>query len=358
MKWKLYPATELHGYADRWQALNHSATDSPVLHPDFVLPLLDKFGNGQEILGLYGEESSPEAMVLLSPKGHGVWQSFQPSQAPVALWVAARSVAFDTSLRALIASLPGFPLLTGITQLDPSFYARPADTGRLTTIDYIRTARIPVSGTFDEYWSARGKNLRHNMKRQRNRLQKENVSMRLVTLTRPEDVPAGLAAYSRLETAGWKAAHGTAIGMDNAQGRYYVDMLQRFCARADGRIYQYWYNDQLVATDLCIRHNGVLVILKTTYDETQDTSSPALLMRQDTFHQIFEEGGVHSIEFYGPVMDWHTKWAEDIRTLYHVNFYRWPLLAGLHRARLRRNRPESERPTASGEPAVAREPGS
>jgi len=63
-----------------------------------------------------------------------------------------------------------------------------------------------------------------------------------------------------------------------------------------------------------------LIILKTTYDETITTSSPAMLMRQDAFEFIFSNQLVEKIEFYGKVMDWHTKWSEEIRILYHINY--------------------------------------
>lgn len=49
-------------------------------------------------------------------------------------------------------------------------------------------------------------------------------------------------------------------------------------------------------------------------------------MRQEAFRKLFEEGQIRRIEFYGRVMDWHTRWSDDVRTMYHVNYYRWPFL--------------------------------
>lgn len=28
-------------------------------------------------------------------------------------------------------------------------------------------------------------------------------------------------------------------------------------------------------------------------------------------------------------MEWHTRWTEEMRTLYHVNYYRWPSLRAI-----------------------------
>lgn len=331
MHWTLLPAAAFARYRDTWQALNARAADSALLHPDFIEPLLAHFGFGGEMLAVCRDAGEPVAMTLVQKRRPGSWETFQPSQAPLGPWVSLPSLAWERSLPALLQSLPGFPMLVGVTQQDPDFYGRPNGVGRLRTLDYIQTARITVAGSFDDYWARRGKNLRHNMKRQRNRLSKEGVATRLELLTNADAVRGAIADYGRLESAGWKSELGTAIHLDNPQGRYYTAVLENF-ARTDGlRIYRYWFGDQLVATDLCVLRNGVLTILKTTYDEKHTTSSPAFLMRQEAFTRLFDERAVRRIEFYGKLMDWHTKWSDEVRTLYHVNCYRFAWVARLVR---------------------------
>ncbi len=89
-----------------------------------------------------------------------------------------------------------------------------------------------------------------------------------------------------------------------------------------GRIFRYLFGDQVVAMDLCIERAGVLVVLKTTYDETVKVVSPATLMRHEILESLFEEGRLARVEFYGKAMEWHTRWTSEVRTLYHVNRYR------------------------------------
>ncbi len=67
-------------------------------------------------------------------------------------------------------------------------------------------------------------------------------------------------------------------------------------------------------------------MLKTTYDESYKALSPSSLLREDAFRRIFAEGRVKRIEFYGRVMEWHTRWTDRKRVLYHANYYRWPFL--------------------------------
>jgi CelD/BcsL family acetyltransferase involved in cellulose biosynthesis len=333
MNWTFYPARVFPELQSRWQSLNHDSVASPLLREQFVLPLLTEFGSGNELLACCEHNDEVHAMAILTPRGRGVWETFQPSQAPIGMWLQRTEADYSQLLAALTRKLPGFPLMLGVTQQDPQLFPRPKDEASLKTLDYIQTAKVTLQGSFDDYWSARGKNLRHNMKKQRNKLEKEGVNTRLQLSTAPGDVSQAIADYGKLESSGWKAQLGTAIHPGNAQGRFYQTMLEAFCRRGAGRIYRYWYNDSIVAMDLCIEGDGTLIILKTTYDESiKDGTSPAFLLRQEQFKELFDEAGLRSVEFYGKVMEWHLKWTEEVRTMYHVNHYRFAVLPLLHNA--------------------------
>jgi hypothetical protein len=137
-----------------------------------------------------------------------------------------------------------------------------------------------------------------------------------------------------LEGAGWKGADGTAIAPDNAQGRFYRAMLESYCAQGRGRIYRYRFGDKVVAMDLCIHDDTVLVILKTAYDESYKSVSPSTLMRHQQFQLLFEEQKFRRIEFFGKVMEWHTRWTATNRTIYHATAYRWAWLKQLQGRRI------------------------
>lgn len=331
MSWSFCHVGEFAQHQDAWLHINQQSANSPMLDPDLIAPLIGQFASGREILAVYSPGGAPpRAMAVLTRRAWGAWETFQPSQAPLGAWVMEPSLDVRQLMVDLLRALPGFSVVIGVTQQDPDLIPRPEDSGCLKTLDYIETARIVTASGFEDFWAARGKNLRHNMKRQRNRLEKDGIVTRLETLTRPDDVRVAVENYGRLESAGWKNALGTAIHPSNRQGRFYTETLERFAATGDARMYQYWYNDRLVAMDLCVVRYGTLVILKTTYDEGQTTSSPALLMRQESIKRIFDDSKVSRIEFYGKLMDWHTKWSTDIRTLYHLNHYRWPIVPRLN----------------------------
>lgn len=113
------------------------------------------------------------------------------------------------------------------------------------------------------------------------------------------------------------------------QGRFYQELLETHYQNGTGRIYQLMFNDRIATMDLCVQRDGVIVILKTTSDESAAEYSPAMLMHQELFQALFESGEFQRIEFYGKVMDWHLRWTEDKRTMYHTNYYRWAWLKKL-----------------------------
>ena len=330
MKWTVTGARDFSAMSGPWDALRTRSAATPLLAHDFVAPLLTEFGTGAELLATCEHEGRTVAMALLVRSSRFSWSTFQPPQAPLGLWLQERGIAPDALLDNLLPALPGMALVMGLTQCDPSLLPRPAPGARMRTADYIDTARITLSGGFDPYWEGRGKNLRANLKKQRNRLARDGVALRLQVSREARDVAVAVAQYGRLESAGWKAGGGSAVGAD-AQERYYRTMLEAFCRRGAGCIYRYWFGEQLVAVDLCIEDGEQIIVLKTTYDESVASGlSPALLMREEALRCLFDEPRLERLEFYGRVMEWHTRWTDEVRTLYHVNYYRWGALAHLH----------------------------
>ena len=338
-RWTLHPAADFADFSADWDALVREAAMPPALAPGFVAPLLASFGDPRALLACCregrGADAPPVAMGVFIPAEHGRgWSTLQPPQAPLGLWLQRPGQDTEVLLRGLLRALPGWPAVVALTQLDPDLVARPPDAGSVRTLDYIDTARVTLQGSFEDYWATRGKNLRANLKKQRTRLARDGIALRLEAVREPSAMAAAVADYAGLEAAGWKAGGGTAVAPGDAQSRFYGAMLDAFARQGGACVYRYWYGERLAAMDLCIEDaQGCLIVLKTTYDEAvADGTSPALLMREEATRALFEAGHYRRIEFYGRVMEWHLRWTQEIRRLYHVNYYRWPLLARAHAA--------------------------
>ena len=334
--WKNLPALALQQDSkllQQWDALNAARGGLPFLTGEAVVTALKVFGNSSERLLIADDGAKPVAMFVLVPAGRFRWRTFQPSQVPLGAWVADSGATLQDLARSLMRGPLGLCLVLSITQIDPHVAARAADTPSSQSSDYIDTGWIDIEGSFDDYWSARGKNLRQNMRKQRAKLLADGVALHMQVLRGHADMAPAIARYGSLESTGWKAKEGTAIHPDNAQGRYYRELLEHASLRGEAVVYQYQFGDQVVAMNLCLLHQGTLVVLKTTYDETIKSFSPAFLLREEELQTIFKEGEIKRMEYFGRLMDWHTKLTDKKRTIYHLTLYRWPLLKKLAEAR-------------------------
>lgn len=351
--WQIIPATEFASIARQWDALNDQAGSIPFLRSAFLQAALTHFGEGGELVANDRDHGSITSALILRPNGPGRWHAFQPSQLPLGPFLkAAGPSLYEESLSGLFRALPGFPLLIEVTQLDPISAPRPEDSGTASTIDYIQTAWVEINGDFESFWSDRGKNLRDNVRKSTKKLTSEGIAARLEQVTDPAQMRSAIEDYAKLETAGWKRSIGTAVSMETAQGRFYVDMMEKMASLDQARAYRYFFNESVVAMDLCVEYRDTMVVLKTAYDESFSKLSPATLMREQIFRHLFAEGRIRRVEFYGPLMEWHTRWTERSRTLYHVNLFRNGAIkrfAALARTGLRRGKPAALEGVATDE---------
>lgn len=335
MNWQFHPAlSSFAAVKNDWDYLNRSRSNHILLDAGFVEPLLQCFGTNKVLLGTGGDPASL-GMALFVQKKTGVWETFQPSQAPLGMIVLGPSATAQESVRAIAGALPGYALQLSFLQQDPDFPSVPLSQDSpdcaCERTEYIQTARITLEGTFEEYWKRRGGNLRHNLARRRRRMTEKGFVAQLVEIRDPAAVAGAICSYGDLESRGWKGKDGTAVSKDNVQGRFYRHVFEHFAALGEAVIFQLHLNGKVAASDLCLLRGGMMVVLKTAYDEEMNDFSPALLMREEILKRAFESQSVRTVEFYGRVMEWHTKWSEEVRTLYHFNCFRHSWVPGLRK---------------------------
>jgi GNAT acetyltransferase-like protein len=326
MTWKFEPAgSAFQDFHREWDALNHRRTGHILLDSTFVTIALRNFGNGHVLLA-FNDDVARGGMALVVKKKTGVWETFQPAQAPIGLILLGYTDESGEGLQQLTRKLPGYALQFSALQQDPECSSFPPTLGNcaIETMEYISTARITVRGSFDDYWKTRGSNLRHNLSRRRRRMAEKGYALELAERRSSGEVANAIIEYGRLEETGWKGREGTAVSDNNDQGRFYRDLFEACCDRGEAVIYQLLLNGKVVASDLCLIRDGMMVVLKTAYDESLNEFSPALLMREEIMKVLFKDPQMRVVEFYGRVMEWHTRWTDEIRALYHVNCPRSP----------------------------------
>ncbi len=325
--WKFFNGQEVfRNYRQQWDDLNSKIDNHVLLDSKFWEALLHQFSNEKTLLGVCDSHEFP-GMALVESDGLGMWSTFQPSQAPIGPILLGNSENIEGQLKEILRGLPGYALGIGITQQDPSF-------GYLNTIeahdavemkDYVTTSRISVREDFEQYWNARGNDLRTNVRKRLRRLEREGFSVFLDIHSVPEEMGRCLQQYGDLEETGWKGRNGTAVTTTNTQGRFYKRMLESFCQTNEAEIYSLRFNDNTVAQKICLRRNGMVVFLKMAYDEHYKHLSPGYLLQYEILQRLFNDKDIDSVETYGRVNEgWTDKWTNDFRTMYHLNFFRHP----------------------------------
>lgn len=327
MKWTLHRAqTTFESHRALWDDLNRRSSDSVLLESRFVATLLRYFGNEKIYLAVHGDPARP-ALALVEQRRFGAWQTFQPSQSPLGMIVVADSDNAAALMRSLIRSLPGFVLECTILQQDPfvSSFASAQESGTVEVQKYIETARVTIQGTFQEYWKSRGREVVENVTKKLRRLERDGIRLELQVVRDPGAIEAAIREYGRLESTGWKGKAGTAVEGDNEQGQFYRDLLLAYSQDGHGAVYQLQFNGRTVASKLTIDRNGMIVFLKTAYDEEFKNLSPGYLLQYEMLKSIFEGGVYQSVEFYGRVLvGWTDRWSSEMRSMFHVTFYRQP----------------------------------
>jgi hypothetical protein len=337
LKWEILPASHFDRLAGAWDALAASGGYPAFMESPFMRPALAQLLQGKHRLAAGYDAGQLAAAGILVKVGMGRWSTFQPSQLPLGAWLMAPGVDLESALGSLCRALPGPVARITLTQQDPQTHPRLQDSRTLQTLDYISTAWVDVRGSFEEFWEARGKNLRQNLRKQRRKIEGEAHALTVDVATEPERVAALFSDYATLESSGWKSQQGTAVSAASAQGRFYASTLQNFAACGRAICLALRLDGAPIAVDLCVRSADSIVILKTTYDEARKALSPGQLLHEEAFRHFFALPGLRRVEFFGRVMEWHTRWTESSRTLFHVNFYRWGALQSLHsRVRARR----------------------
>jgi hypothetical protein len=140
-----------------------------------------------------------------------------------------------------------------------------------------------------------------------------------------------LREYAVIEAAGWKAAGGSAVAPESRQEAFYREVLERFCERGQGAIHSLRLNGRTIACDLCIGSDDTVVLLKTTYDQGVKGFSPGLLLHEEILKAAHDSGTVRALECYGRVLQWHRKFTEDVRTMYHLSLFRYRWVAAARR---------------------------
>lgn len=324
MSWAIHTLDELDDFAGEWTRICADYYQAhPLLDLKCLRPLLEHFADNKVFIAVDRDERSIQSLLIVQRKRWGVWETFSPAQLPVCPAVTRRTTNWHRAWRDLLHALPGYAGMLAALRYDPLYYPKLASSDdRLDIVEYVTTMSVRVDGDFDAYWKSRKRKLRDNVSRYFRRMHAEQLEYRFEEVIERKSVVGATTEYGNLESAGWKGRQGTALHSGNVQGRFYSYALANFAEEAKARVFRLFANDELVASRLAIMQNGILVFLKTTYDERFARFAPGRLLLYLVLERLFEMSTVRTAEFYTNANRDLLQWSTDSRPTCHVNLYR------------------------------------
>jgi hypothetical protein len=314
-------------YRTHWQQLNFRyCGDHPLLDIRFVGLLLEYFGSDDVFLAVYQEGEDVTSLLLVRSERRGMWNTFLPSQAPIGPILLGDNVGYS-ALRSLFSALPGYAWGLGLACQDSDYaiQMQPIDYRHMLTVPYWNTMQVRLEGSFDAFWGQRSKNLRKNICRYLRRAEQAGLTPRMEVVQDEGAVGEAVDRYGDLESRGWKSRLGTALHRNNLQGQFYRRVMEEF-ARGDGAaVWNLYLGDRLASSRLTISGSGMTVILKTTFDEALTRYAPGRLLLYLLLEHAFRESKGGTIEFYTNATQDQLAWCTSSRSIYHINYYRYPL---------------------------------
>lgn len=321
MSWQVYLHKEYPGdlWKD-WDELNvryHNA--NPVLSSDF-LSLLCHYIKPELFVAVSNNASGIQALILLEKCKLGSWRVFKPSQVTLACILVSPTA--ELNLTRLFSALPGTANRIDFISLDPAEHASVIASQVAKELTQKATnIRVNVDAGFEHYWESRPKKLKANIKRYYNRLQTEHGEMAFRYITSIKSVQEATDRYGMLESRGWKGLKGTALHPSNYQGQFYREFLSSQANKSSALVIEMYVKEKLIASRLCCFNNGLLIALKTAFDEDFKRYAVGRLLLKELIQWSFNNPEVKLIDFYTNATSEQLEWSTEQRPMFDSSQY-------------------------------------
>lgn len=330
MGWKSAPAIDsFRDHEADWDALNNKYADgNPYFDSCFVGPLIECFATKDDHLWVHTTGGAIDGACVLSKQKAGKSALFVPSQ----VQIAPLLVANDEMLTELVRQVSPTSLAIDVPCQDPLFTPIGVEKASLPVVrqDHAYTICVNVDGTFNDYWTSRSKNLRSSVGRRRKKAEKDGIEVSFVHRTSSSEMTDAVDRFGEMETRSWKGEAGTAVHASNVQGKFYASVMKRFSEKGKASIFELYFNDEVVAIELGILSDRMVVLLKTTFDNQWSKYSPGRLLLHELLNEEFRLKRAPVVEFYTNADGNERSWASEGRWVFNATVFRSSAILGLY----------------------------
>jgi CelD/BcsL family acetyltransferase involved in cellulose biosynthesis len=182
------------------------------------------------------------------------------------------------------------------------------------------TPWIPLDASWTEPESHLNSRRRSDLRRARRTAEKAGRLEIDITAPRPADVEALIEEAFRVEAAGWKGAHGTALATDPVRGAFFHRYAQAASERGILRMCFLRIGGRAAAAQIAVDNGLQFSLLRAGYDEEFARCSPGMLLTAESMRWAARRG-LRSYEFNGEVEPWTEVWGAGERPCCSIRAY-------------------------------------
>jgi CelD/BcsL family acetyltransferase involved in cellulose biosynthesis len=179
---------------------------------------------------------------------------------------------------------------------------------------------------FEEYKRILSKNFRGNLRKALNKLN-ARTGVQYVCRQEKAEAEIALSRFVELEAAGWKGKVGGAIAQRPQLNRYYLSLINCFDREPTARceINELWVEDLLASSQICLRLDDTVYVLKVAYREDFANLAPGNLLLAWLINRSAVNDGVRFVNLVSDT-EWHIDWRPETIQRLDFEIYKTPVM--------------------------------
>lgn len=163
-----------------------------------------------------------------------------------------------------------------------------------------------------------GSNLRGNLRKARNKLQR-HADARIDELTTPAEVAAAIERLAEVESRSWKAEGGTDFASDQRTRAFFATALPALAAEGRALAHVLFADGRDIGAQLSVRFGGELLVHKIAFDAKYSPCAPGNLLLK----RVLEDASRNGIRRVNLVtsLPWHQRWKPTRAATYRVQVF-------------------------------------
>ena len=178
---------------------------------------------------------------------------------------------------------------------------------------------IQLSGSWEQYLSARSARFRKTLRNIANRIQR--MGKVVVKCYRGDELPAdAIHKLFSIADASWKLASGVAITSSKGRKNFFEELFRSGFTAEGVRIWILEVNGNAIASETQVVDGRTVYALRSDYDEQFGDGSPGVYLQMEILKNLF--GGIHQEYNFGVGLNpYKARWTDQNAELVNFRFY-------------------------------------